>query len=113
MFVDLGHTVKRIAEKTPGGILMFFPSYKLMETCYGLWCDDGVGKQIDQVKTLLREPKKADQFQNIMDRYYACIFGEGGQGAIMMGVCRGRISEGLDFSDDAARCVIIVGIPYP
>jgi Rad3-related DNA helicase len=43
MFVDLGHTVKRIAEKTPGGILMFFPSYKLMETCYGLWCDDGVG----------------------------------------------------------------------
>lgn len=30
-----------------------------------------------------------------------------------MGVCRGRISEGLDFSDNAARCVIIVGIPYP
>ena len=30
-----------------------------------------------------------------------------------MGVCRGRISEGLDFSDKAARCVIIVGIPYP
>lgn len=28
-----------------------------------------------------------------------------------MGVCRARISEGLDFSDDAARCVIIVGIP--
>jgi len=30
-----------------------------------------------------------------------------------MGVCRGRISEGLDFSDKAARCVILVGIPYP
>ena len=30
-----------------------------------------------------------------------------------MGVCRGRISEGLDFSDNAARCVIMVGIPYP
>ena len=30
-----------------------------------------------------------------------------------MGVCRGRISEGLDFSDNAARMVIIVGIPYP
>lgn len=30
-----------------------------------------------------------------------------------MGVCRGRISEGLDFSDNAARCVCIVGIPYP
>ena len=30
-----------------------------------------------------------------------------------MGVCRGRLSEGIDFTDDAARCVIIVGIPYP
>lgn len=30
-----------------------------------------------------------------------------------MGVCRGRISEGLDFSDNAARCVIVVGIPNP
>jgi Rad3-related DNA helicase len=30
-----------------------------------------------------------------------------------MGVCRGRISEGLDFSDNAARCVLLVGIPYP
>jgi len=30
-----------------------------------------------------------------------------------MGVCRGKISEGLDFSDKAARCVILVGIPYP
>ena len=51
-----------------------------------------------------------------MDRYYSAIF-EGGtasqNGAVLMGVCRGRISEGLDFSDNAARCVIIVGIPYP
>ena len=47
-----------------------------------------------------------------MDRYYGAIF-EGEGGAILMGVCRGRISEGLDFSDNAARCVVIVGIPYP
>ena len=29
-----------------------------------------------------------------------------------MGVCRGRISEGIDFKDDEARCVVIIGIPY-
>lgn len=31
----------------------------------------------------------------------------------MLGVCRGRISEGIDFSDNLARLVVIVGIPYP
>ena len=48
-----------------------------------------------------------------MDKYYSSIFDTESDGAILMGVCRGRISEGLDFSDDAARCVIVVGIPYP
>ena len=27
--------------------------------------------------------------------------------------CRGKISEGIDFADDAARIVITIGIPYP
>ena len=49
-----------------------------------------------------------------MDMYYGAVFDQKeSKGAILMGVCRGRISEGLDFSDRAARCVIIVGIPYP
>ena len=26
--------------------------------------------------------------------------------------CRGKVSEGLDFSDRAGRAVIITGIPY-
>ena len=49
----------------------------------------------------------------IIDRFYNAIYGELNKGAVLMGVCRGRISEGLDFSDDAARMVIIIGIPYP
>lgn len=31
----------------------------------------------------------------------------------MVAVCRGKVSEGLDFSDDNARAVITVGIPFP
>jgi len=48
-----------------------------------------------------------------MDRYYSSIYEDDKKGAIMMGVCRGRMSEGLDFSDNAARMVIIVGMPFP
>ena len=28
-------------------------------------------------------------------------------------MCRGKLSEGLDFSDRAGRAVVITGIPYP
>jgi Rad3-related DNA helicase len=28
-----------------------------------------------------------------------------------MGWCRGKISEGLDFKDDSARLVCVIGIP--
>ena len=30
-----------------------------------------------------------------------------------MGVLRGKISEGLDFTDELTRAVFIVGIPFP
>ena len=35
------------------------------------------------------------------------------KGAIMMAVCRGKLSEGIDFTDKLARAVFLVGVPYP
>jgi hypothetical protein len=37
MFIDLGYSLISIAERTPGGILLFFPSYRLLEQCYETW----------------------------------------------------------------------------
>lgn len=47
-----------------------------------------------------------------MDQYYACIDSKQG-GALLLAVCRGKISEGINFSDQYARGVLVVGIPYP
>jgi regulator of telomere elongation helicase 1 len=62
---------------------------------------------------VFKEPKSAAEYQLILDRFYSCIYEDDEKGAVMMGVCRGRMSEGLDFSDNAARMVIIIGIPFP
>jgi len=35
------------------------------------------------------------------------------KGAVFFGVCRGKISEGIDFSDGMSRAVVLIGIPYP
>ncbi|KAG2383226.1 hypothetical protein C9374_004563 [Naegleria lovaniensis] len=34
-------------------------------------------------------------------------------GALFIAVCRGKVSEGIDFSNDKCRMVICIGIPYP
>ena len=44
-----------------------------------------------------------------------CVDAEecGKGGALFLAVCRGKVSEGLDFADDNARGVLVVGVPYP
>lgn len=59
------------------------------------------------------EPKGKQAFTVAMDGYYACVKNPQHRGAIFMGVCRGKISEGLDFADANGRAVLIVGLPYP
>lgn len=37
----------------------------------------------------------------------------GGKPVVLVGYCRGKISEGIDFADDKARLVVVIGIPHP
>ncbi len=60
------------------------------------------------------EPRNAKDYNRVISKYYKDIFKDSKKdGAVLMGVCRGKISEGMDFSDKAARIVIIIGIPFP
>lgn len=44
--------------------------------------------------------------------YSSSVTGSAG-GAAFFAVCRGKASEGLDFSDAKGRCVVITGLPFP
>lgn len=42
MLEELGRTFARIAQHVPGGMLVFFPSYWLMDKIYDVWDRSGV-----------------------------------------------------------------------
>ena len=48
-----------------------------------------------------------------MNEYYQKIQDPNNRGAIFMAVCRGKVSEGLDFANANGRAVLITGLPYP
>lgn len=48
-----------------------------------------------------------------MNEFYTKINDPSEKGAIFMGVCRGKVSEGLDFANANGRAVLITGLPFP
>ena len=60
---------------------------------------------------MFSEAKTAKDFESIFKKYIKRI--NKGKRALLSCVCRGKLSEGIDFVDNAARAIFVVGIPYP
>lgn len=139
---SLGLSLEEICKIVPAGCLVFFPSYKLMDKLSSRWQETGQWSRLNTQKSLFVEPRggNQDDFDDTLKGYYNSIH-QGGRrdvgrkrkgknlgmknlkgidstekskkGAAFLAVCRGKVSEGIDFSDDNARVVVIVGIPFP
>lgn len=114
---EVGRVVLDICRTMPYGVLLFVPSYSLLNKLLTRWNETDCSKKIKDYKEIFSETRVSKGFDTMLKDYYSCIDNsEGGQynnGALMLAVYRGRASEGLDFSDNYARAVIAVGIPYP
>ncbi|EAR99650.2 helicase carboxy-terminal domain protein (macronuclear) [Tetrahymena thermophila SB210] len=89
------------------GFLIFFKSYSYLNQYY---------KQIRSIAKkqfyVYKETSDSKDFKaqfeqyknNIESNYKNCIF---------LGVCKGKLSEGIDFKDNLCRIAIILGVPYP
>lgn len=110
---SLARTILSFTPLIPGGLLVFFPSYPLMKTCMDSWQSNGLWSQIARLKPIFVEPRGKDAFNQTMQDYYSAVSDPNLKGAIFLAVCRGKVSEGLDFSDNNGRAVIITGLPFP
>lgn len=70
-------------------------------------------KKIGDVKSIFVEAKNSKDCNDTVLKYYEKIKDKRSSGAIMFAVCRGKISEGIDFNDNNGRAVIVTGLPFP
>jgi hypothetical protein len=105
----LGHTVLQSLPVIPGCVLFFVPSHPFLDGLINTWSREGFVERIQHLKPFFFE--KPDLNNDLYGEYKEAIENHGG--VFLIGVFRGRMSEGIDFDDNQARAVIAFGIPYP
>uniref|UniRef100_A0ABM5G554 Regulator of telomere elongation helicase 1 n=1 Tax=Pogona vitticeps TaxID=103695 RepID=A0ABM5G554_9SAUR len=110
---SLGKTIGNLVRIVPHGLLVFFPSYPVMDKTLEYWREHDFAGKIEAVKPLFVEPRNKGTFTEVIDAYYEKIACPKSNGAVFTAVCRGKASEGLDFADRNGRGVIITGLPFP
>uniref|UniRef100_A0A665VJE8 ATP-dependent DNA helicase DDX11 n=1 Tax=Echeneis naucrates TaxID=173247 RepID=A0A665VJE8_ECHNA len=117
MMDETGRILSNICNVVPGGVVCFFPSYEYSRRIISHWEATGALARLANKKKIFQEPKKANQVEQVLNNFSHCIkvklSHNGLTGALLFSVVGGKMSEGINFSDDLGRCVVMVGMPYP
>lgn len=117
MLNEIGRLLINVCNVVPYGMVCFFPSYEYENYVYEYLEKNGMIKNISLKKKVFREPKKSSEVEKVLTDYSLHIENskKNGRtnGALLFSVVGGKLSEGLNFSDDLGRCVIVIGMPYP
>ncbi|XP_073477770.1 ATP-dependent DNA helicase DDX11 isoform X2 [Aquarana catesbeiana] len=118
MMDETGRILVNLCNVIPGGLVCFFPSYDYQKLILDHWEKTGQLKRLATKKKIFQEPKKASQVEQVLSEYSRCIKISSQSagpltGALLFSVVGGKMSEGINFSDDLGRCVVMVGMPYP
>lgn len=163
-YTELGNTLVSLSRIVPGGMLVFFPSYGVMETALEKWggpassrtLKQGNGKGANNFfaarqkkaktggnrysfphqpmgyitsaaanpassypwkrllshKAVIIEPRSSADLPDAIAEFHKYLKLPKSKGVALFGVCRGKISEGIDFAHDMCRAVIITGLPF-
>ncbi|OWA51733.1 putative ATP-dependent RNA helicase DDX11-like protein 8 [Hypsibius exemplaris] len=117
MIPQLGCLLSNLCNIVPGGIVCFLCSYEYEELVFTTFTKPGCEalKNIQRKKVVFREPKKSSDVEGVLTTYARAVKHPVGAltGAILFAVVGGKLSEGINFSDELGRCVVMVGLPYP
>jgi len=109
---ELGRVVLNLCNVVPKGFVVFLPSYNYESQIFQRWRATGLLAQLEKKKSLHREPKTSRDLEAALAMYSEASRSTN-TGALLFSVMGGKMSEGINFADDMARCVLVVGLPYP
>ncbi|KAI1101125.1 DNA repair helicase [Jackrogersella minutella] len=126
---ELGLAILNICTAVPDGVVVFFPSYGYLDEVVAAWSEASAGHaksiwdRLQARKAVFRESKGGSS-DEVLEQYTEAILGGEGKtsqttstsnqnGALLLSVVGGKMSEGINFSDRLGRCVVVVGLPYP
>ncbi|KAJ2559822.1 ATP-dependent DNA helicase chl1 [Coemansia sp. RSA 1933] len=112
---EAGNALAALCGVIPGGVVVFFPSYALLRAARAQWESSGIVARISKRKPVFSEatgqPLQGEE--DALSRYTRQVDAPGSRGAVLLSVVGGKLSEGINFSDDLGRAVVMVGVPYP
>uniref|UniRef100_A0A8B9TBW6 Regulator of telomere elongation helicase 1 n=1 Tax=Anas platyrhynchos TaxID=8839 RepID=A0A8B9TBW6_ANAPL len=108
---SLGKTIGNLVRVVPHGLLVFFPSYPVMDKSLEYWREHDFAKRIEEVKPIFVEPKYKGSFAEVGNLHYITVMFP--QAIMIFKYLLYHASEGLDFADINGRGVIITGLPFP
>ncbi|KIP08638.1 hypothetical protein PHLGIDRAFT_103970 [Phlebiopsis gigantea 11061_1 CR5-6] len=121
LIAELGQLLTNFASLVPGGMVVFVPSYAFLNTVVGAWEKSGLMERLGAKKKVFSEPQESGDVDAVLRDYAAEVQsihgttpseGKKKRGALLFAVVGAKLSEGLNFSDDLARAVVIVGLPF-
>lgn len=113
MIDELGRVIMNMCNVVPSGFVVFLPSYKYESQVFQRWRTTGMLSQIDSKKRIHREPKNSRDVEDALARYSSEASSPSKKGALLFSVMGGKMSEGINFANDMARCVLVAGLPFP
>ena len=130
MIRQLGLAILNICTVVPDGVVIFFPSYGYLDEVVSVWQTldpsqsttpaKSIWERLEAKKSIFKESKTASS-DEILQSYTSAILSPPTSvpnqpktnGALLLSVVGGKMSEGINFSDRLGRCVVIIGLPYP
>ncbi|KAJ2694989.1 ATP-dependent DNA helicase chl1 [Coemansia sp. RSA 1285] len=114
---EAGGALAALCSVVPGGVVVFFPSYALLRRMLAEWSAAGIVGRIAARKPVFAEASSGQagrpQGDDVLAEYTRQVRAPGSAGAVLLSVVGGRLSEGINFSDELGRAVVMVGVPYP